>query len=31
VISLLVAVLYQRIVLSRDIAGAVTDGRKRRR
>jgi len=31
VISLLVAVLYQRIVLSRDIAGAVTDGKKRRR
>jgi len=30
VISLVVAVLYQRIVLSRDIAGAVTDGRKKR-
>jgi multiple sugar transport system permease protein/raffinose/stachyose/melibiose transport system permease protein len=29
VISLLVAVLYQRLVLSRDIAGAVTDGGKR--
>jgi multiple sugar transport system permease protein/raffinose/stachyose/melibiose transport system permease protein len=31
VISLLVAVLYQRLVLSRDMAGAVTDGRRKGR
>jgi multiple sugar transport system permease protein/raffinose/stachyose/melibiose transport system permease protein len=31
VISLIVAVLYQRLVLSRDMAGAVTDGRKKGR